>query len=69
MTEETKKKLIELGREDLVKIHEFTQAGYGGVIPNGNIVDRREFPEAIPLQKNSLLNIPAPKELPSNDKV
>lgn len=64
MTEELKQKLREAGREDLIKIHEINQSGYAGVLPNGNIVDRREHPEAIPVQKNSLFNIPEPKPLP-----
>jgi hypothetical protein len=37
--------------------------GFAGVLGNGQMVDRREFPDAIPLQKNSLLGIPEPKEL------
>jgi len=39
----------------------FTEAGYSGVLPNGNIVDRRIYPNAIPMQKNSLFGIPTPK--------
>jgi hypothetical protein len=46
MTEETKQKLREAGREDLIKVHEINQSGYAGINPNGNIVDRREFPNA-----------------------
>lgn len=38
------------------------EEGFGGVLPNGNIVDRRERPEAMPLQENSLLGIPKPKK-------
>jgi hypothetical protein len=46
--------------------HESVKAqGYAGILPNGNLVDRREFPHAIPLQENSLLNIPKPKPLPT----
>lgn len=63
MTEETKKKLIEMGRQDLVEIHEINQAGYAGVLPNGRLVDRRKHPEAIPVQENKLLGIPKPKDL------
>jgi hypothetical protein len=63
MNEEIKQKLREAGREDLIKIHEINQSGYAGCMPNGNIVDRREFPEAIPIQKNSIFGIPEPKKL------
>lgn len=65
MTEEIKQKLIDLGREDLVKIHEINQSGYAGVNRQGQIVDRREFPDAVPVQKNSMMNLPAPKKLPN----
>ena len=47
----------------LRKIQEIVSSGYGGVLPNGNIVDRHEHPEAIPIQKNSLLGVPEPKGL------
>jgi hypothetical protein len=47
----------------LMKIQEIVKSGYGGCMPNGNIVDRREHPTAIPLQKNSLLNIPKPRTI------
>lgn len=39
------------------------KSGYGGCLPNGNIVDRREYPTAIPLQENELLGTPKPKEI------
>lgn len=42
---------------------EISKSGYGGVLPTGEIVDRRVFPDAIPLQKNVMLNVPEPKEL------
>lgn len=45
----------------LWKIHGIASAGYAGVMPNGNIVDRREHPEAMPIPKNSLLGVPKPK--------
>ncbi len=63
MDEETKQKLKEAGREDLIEIFEINQSGYAGVLSNGNIVDRRIFPEAIAVQKNSMFGIPEPKDL------
>lgn len=39
----------------------FTEAGFSGVLSSGHIVDRRIFPNAIPMQKNTLLGIPSPK--------
>lgn len=38
-------------------------SGYAGILSNGNIVDRREFPEAIPIQANTLFNVAKPKDL------
>jgi len=32
-------------------------------LSNGNIVDRKEHPEAVPMQENSLFGIPKPKKL------
>lgn len=39
--------------------------GFAGVLPNGNLVDRREHPEAIPIAYNPMFNIPYPKPLPN----
>ncbi len=36
-------------------------SGYAGCLRNGNIVDRREFQEAIPVQKNSMFGVVDPK--------
>ena len=45
-----------------IKYHkQFTQAGFSGVLSNGNIVDRRIFPDCIPMQKNEAFGIPQPK--------
>ncbi len=54
--------------EHIEKMNALIKSGYAGVLSNGNIVDRREYPEAIPVQKNSLLGVPEPKELkPQSD--
>lgn len=42
---------------------ELTKSGYAGVMPNGNIVDRREFPEAVAIQENKLFGTPKPKDI------
>lgn len=63
MTEETKQKLRDAGREDLIEAYEINQSGYAGLLPSGKIVDRRKYPEAIPVQENKILGIPKPKEL------
>lgn len=40
-----------------------SRSGYAGMMPNGNIVDRRKHPEAIPIQANRLFNVPTPKKV------
>lgn len=45
------------------KILDIIKSGYAGVLQNGNIVDRREHPEATPVQANTLLGVPGPKEV------
>ena len=47
--------------ESLRKVQEISKSGYAGCLPNGSIVDRREYPDAVPVQKNSLFGIPEPK--------
>lgn len=59
MEEKDKEKL-----DYFLKIQEINKSGYAGCLPNGNIVDRREHPEATPIAKNSMFGIPEPKELP-----
>lgn len=41
-----------------------TKSGYGGIMPgSGNIVDRRDYPEAIAFEFNSLMGNPVPGKL------
>ncbi len=40
-----------------------TKSGYAGINGKGTKVDRREYPQAKPLQKNSFLHIPRPKKV------
>lgn len=39
------------------------ESGYAGVMPNGNIVDRREYSKAVPIPENPLFNTPKPKRI------
>lgn len=43
------------------RIRQFTAEGWAGVLGNGNIVDRRVHPDAVPIPANSLLGVPEPK--------
>lgn len=63
MNEDIKQIMVEHSREDLIEIHELNQSGYAGINPNGNIVDRREFPKATPIPENKMFGIPKPKDL------
>lgn len=38
-------------------------SGYAGCLPNGWIVDRREYPEAHPIAANSMFGVVEPKKL------
>lgn len=58
-TDEQKQVRLKLLQESI----ELTKSGYAGIDNNGNKVDRRKFPDAVPLQYNPSLNIPHPKEL------
>jgi len=49
---------------ELKKIAALTKSGYAGILANGNIVDRREHPGAIPIPANSMFGTPEPKQLP-----
>jgi len=59
-----KKKITDQVRlKTLLKTKDIIESGYAGVLPNGNIVDRREHPEATPIQENPLFNTPKPKNI------
>lgn len=65
MTDEQKKRLVDEGREDLIRITEANEAGYAGCMPNGNLVDRREHPEGYEVPANRLFEIAPPKKVGS----
>ena len=48
---------------EIVAHEELKASGYMGVTRYGRQVDRRDFPDAIPVQANRLLGIPKPKKL------
>jgi len=48
---------------ELKKMKKLIASGYAGINTKGTIVDRRENPEAIAIQKNRLLGTPEPKAL------
>ena len=55
--------IVFLMEADMKEREAFKSAGYAGMLPEGMIVDRREHPEAIPVQENSMLGFAKPKKL------
>lgn len=45
---------------ELRRIRDVILSGWAGVLPNGNIVDRRTHPTAIPIPENNLFGTPPP---------
>jgi len=45
------------------RVNKIINSGYGGILPNGNIVDRRAYPDAVPFQESTTLGSPPPKPL------
>lgn len=64
MTIEHYRQLLENEYYETIWIDLLNASGWAGMLHNGNIVDRRYFPEAIPIQKNSLFGVEEPRELP-----
>lgn len=54
-------------KEEAIKkgewLKELNASGYAGVLSTGELVDRREHPEAIPVQANSMFGVVKPKKL------
>lgn len=46
-----------------VWLKELNASGYAGILPTGQLVDRREHPKAIPVQANSMFGVVKPKKL------
>ena len=60
MTKEEKERI-----DRLMKNHEIidkaNREGFAGILPNGNLVDRRNTPQAHPIAKNSMFNVAQPR--------
>lgn len=63
LTKEMREYLIRKGRRDIIEGVDINISGYAGILSNGNIVSRLEYPNAMPLPKNSMVGIPKPKRL------
>lgn len=68
MKTEDYKMLLERGHMHPLWMELLNASGWAGCLPNGNIVDRRYFPEALPIQENSMFGIAKPKDLPNERK-
>jgi hypothetical protein len=60
---EREDQLRQMGRPDLADIMKANREGYAGILPNGNIVDRRIHPNAMPIPENKMMNIPKPNKV------
>ena len=47
----------------LFKIRSIYLSGFGGLLKNGSIVDRREFPQATPIGEYAKFGIPKARKL------
>lgn len=63
MTKDQYKKLREKKQFEPLWFELLNASGFAGVLPDGGIVDRRYYPEAIPVQENSLFGVAKPKDL------
>lgn len=50
-------------KERLLKTKALIESGYAGVDKEGQIVDRRMYYDAMPIQKNRIFAAPEPKEV------
>jgi hypothetical protein len=50
-------------KADLLALVKAIKSGYSGVLPTGEVVDRRKRPEAMPVPRNTLLGAPTPKKV------
>ena len=53
----------------LNKTMEVIKSGFAGVLSNGNIVDRREYPDAMPIPANPMFNTPEPKQIKNGKSI
>lgn len=67
MDQETKQKLRQAGREDLILTHYVLMSGYAGINKQGTILDRRDHEGLIPIPKSSN-GTPEPKSLEDTDE-
>jgi len=64
MSDEYLKLAEAVGRHDLLRLWNLKRSGFAGIDRQGNIVDRRQCPKAMPIPANWLLEIPHPKPVP-----
>ena len=58
---------IEETKADHLRTVRIIREGYAGMMPNGNIVDRRVHPEAVAVEENDMFGNPKPKRLRPKD--
>lgn len=63
MTKEQYIKLIKDGHFEPLWFDLLNASGYVGILPNGSIVDRRYFEQALPISENRMFSIAKPKPI------
>jgi hypothetical protein len=48
----------------LLEIRSVYKSGFGGILGDGSIVDRRKFPRAVPIDAYTQFGIPKSRKLP-----
>lgn len=66
MKTEVYKNLLQGKQFEILWFDLLNASGFAGCMPNGNIVDRRYFPEATPIRENKLFGIEKPKRIKLN---
>ena len=63
MTKQDYEKLKEVKAYEALWIELLNASGFAGIMPNGEIVDRRYYTDAKPIAENSLLGVSKPKTI------
>lgn len=67
MKSEDYNKLLEKGQIMPLYYDLLNASGWAGVTKSGMLVDRRYYPEAIPIQENSIFGVAKPRDVPNKE--
>ncbi|WP_460763185.1 hypothetical protein [Niabella terrae] len=66
MTKEQYEKLFKEGHFEPIWVELLNASGFAGCTQTGQIVDRRWYPDAHPVQANSVFGVAPPKKIKNN---